>query len=319
MYRAAVRDPARLQVFVQERLAESWEDPAMRQVKHSIIRDRAEPYRLRSAPLPVLAATCGVDTQDDRLEVHITGWSRVLQSWTLDYLVISGDPENDDTWLKLVDVLNRPIEHASGGLIRVEATAIDAGGHRTEAVKNFVRRRLIRRPMCIFGAVPNNAPVLSKGKLQDINWRGQLDKRGITIHHVGTVGIKHLLYSRISTDTDKQPDARFVHLSDELPPEFFNGLVSEVYDPVKNRFVKRGGARNEPLDTWVYAYAATHHPELRLHRRSRADWDAIEARVINPNVRSQPAEALQKPSAPPPADTPVDSGGLGSTAWGSRL
>ena len=42
--------------------------------------------------------------------------------------------------------LTRAIEHASGGTLRVQATAIDAGGHRTEAVKNFVRARRIRRP-----------------------------------------------------------------------------------------------------------------------------------------------------------------------------
>jgi phage terminase large subunit GpA-like protein len=295
MWRKAQSDPRKLQVFITERLAESWEDPAMRQVKHNIIADRVEGYRLRSAPLPVLAVTCGVDTQDDRLEAHITGWSRNLQAWTLDYFVVPGDPENEDTWLKLVDILNRPIEHAGGGLLRVEATAIDAAGHRTQAVYNFVRRRLIRRPMAIFGAKTNNAPVLSKGKLQDINWRGQLDKRGVTTHQVGTVSIKHLLYSRISTDTEKQNEARFIHLSDELPPEYFTGLVSEIYDPIKNRFVKRGGARNEPLDTWVYAYAATHHPELRLHRRSRADWDEAERRLLGAAPKNLDPETPEQP------------------------
>jgi phage terminase large subunit GpA-like protein len=174
----------------------------------------------------------------------------------------------------------RPIEHASGALLRSRPRLIDAGGHRTEAVKAFVRSRRVRRPMAIFGAIPNNAPVLSKGKLQDVNWRGQMDKRGVLIHHVGTVAVKHLLFSRLSTDAEKQADARLVHFSDELPPEYFTGLVSETYNPAKNRFDKRRGARNEPLDTWVYSYAATHHPELRLHRASKVDWDAREARPV---------------------------------------
>ncbi len=280
MWRDAQGDAAKLKTFVNDRLAQPWEDPAMRAVKHNVIADRAEPYRLRSAPAPVLAVTAGVDTQDNRLAVHIIGWGRTLAAWTLDYIELPGDPADDVVWTMLTDLLNRPIEHAGGALIRIEAAAIDAGGHRTEAVKAYVRRRLIRRPLVIFGAVPNNAPVLSKGKLQDINWKGQLDKRGVTIHHVGTVGIKHMLYARLSTDADKPPDARMVHLSDDLPSEYFAGLVSETYNPVKNRFEKkRGAARNEPLDTWVYAYAAAHHPELRLHRRSKADWDAVEARL----------------------------------------
>lgn len=280
-WKSAQGDSAKLKTFVNDRLAEPWEDPAMRAVKHNVIADRAEPYRLRSAPEGVLAVTAGVDTQDNRLAVHILGWGRGLACWTLDYVELPGDPADDAVWLALTDLINRPIEHAGGGSLRVDATAIDAGGHRTEAVKSFVRRRLIRRPLCIFGAVPNNAPVLSKGKLQDVNWRGQLDKRGVHIHHVGTVAIKHLLYSRLSTDADKQQDARQIHLSEDLPDEYFGGLVSESYNPSRNRFEKKRGApRNEPLDTWVYAYAATHHPELRLHRRSRADWDAARSRLV---------------------------------------
>jgi phage terminase large subunit GpA-like protein len=279
MWRDAQNDPAKLKTFINDRLAEPWEDPAMRAVKHNVIADRAEPYRLRTAPAGVLAITAGVDTQDNRLAVHITGWGRGMAAWTLDYVELPGDPADDAVWVALTDLLNRSIESASGALMRVEAVAIDAGGHRTEAVKAYVRKRLVRRAMAIFGAVPNNAPVLSKGKLQDINWRGQVDKRGVMIHHVGTVAIKHLLYSRLSTDADKAADARLVHFSDELPPEYFTGVVSETYNPTKNRFDKRTGVRNEPLDTWVYSYAAAHHPELRLHRLTKADWDAREARL----------------------------------------
>lgn len=306
MWLSAQNDPAKLKTFVNDRLAEPWEDPAMRAVKHNLIADRAEPYALRTAPAGVLAITAGVDTQDNRLAVHITGWGRGMAAWTLDYVELPGDPAEDSVWTALVDLLNRPIEHASGGLLRVEATAIDAGGHRTEAVKAFVRSRLIRRPLAIFGAVPNNAPVLSKPKAQDVNWRGQNDKRGVMIQHVGTVAIKHLLFSRLSTDADKQPAARLVHFSDELPPEYFAGLVSETYNPAKNRFDKKRGARNEPLDTWGYSYAAAHHPELRLHRRTKAEWDAIEARISAPTqtTPAQPAAASPQAAAARPAPQP---------------
>ena len=200
----------------------------------------------------------------------------------------------------------------------MEPVPTDAGGHRTEAVKAYVRRRVIRRPLCIFGAVPNNAPVLSKGKLQDINWRGQADKRGVMIHHVGTVGIKHWLYSRLSTDADKQADARTVHLSEDLPADYFGGLVAETYNPTKNRFEKRKGApRNEPLDTWVYSYAAAHHPELRLHRLTKADWDAREARLQSPAEQQGPEKAPEtdvKTSIAPRGTLPRRRGGF-ATNW----
>lgn len=293
-WRDAQNNPAKLKTFVNDRLAEPWEDPAMRAVKHNVIADRAEPYRLRSAPAGVLAITAGVDTQDNRLAVHITGWGRGLACWTLDYVELPGDPAEDVVWDALTDLLNKPIEHALGGMLRVEAAAIDAGGHRTEDVKSYVRRRVIRRPLCIFGAVPNNAPVLSKGKLVDVTWRGKLDKRGVMIHHVGTVGIKHWLYSRLSTDADKQADARTVHLSEDLASDYFGGLVSETYNPTKNRFEKRkGGPRNEPLDTWCYSFAAAHHPELRLHRLTKADWDTREQRLVTSVDGDDKARAIQ--------------------------
>lgn len=276
----AQNEPASLKTFVNDRLAETWEDPSMRAVKDNVIKDRAEPYKLRTAPRGVLAITAGVDTQDGRLAVQIIGWGRNMAAWTLDYVELSGDPAEESVWVALTDLLNRSIEREDGVQLRTLAVAVDAGGHRTEAVKNYVRQRHVTRPMCIFGAVPNNAPILSRGKLADVTWNGKTDKRGITIHHVGTVAAKHYLYSRISADAERQIDARLVHMSDELPDMYFPGVVSEVYNPVKNRFDKKV-KRNEPLDTWVYAYAATHHPEVRLHRFTKSDWDAIDARLLS--------------------------------------
>ncbi len=321
MWLAAQNDPGKLQTFINERLAETWEDPSMRAVRNNVIAGRAEPYRLRTAPEGVLAITAGVDTQDDRLAVHITGWGVRMAFWTLDYIELPGDPADEAVWVALTDLLNRPIEHANGGFLKIEATAIDAGGHRTEDVKNYIRRRMIRRPMCIFGAKPNNAPVLSKGTMQDVNWRGKYDKRGVIIHHVGTVAIKHWLYSRLSTDAEKQADARNVHLSEDLSADYFAGLVSETYNPRKNRFEKRGSVRNEPLDTWVYSYAAAHHPELRLHRLSHGDWEIRAARIVPPNPSSAHRAAhpsvppSQSPRNEPPSATPA-RGGFGRAGWG---
>lgn len=322
MWREAQNDPARLKTFVNDRLAEPWEDASMRSVRHNAIADRAEPYRLRVAPLGVLAVTAGVDTQDNRLAVHIVGWGRNMAFWTLDYVELPGDPADDAVWASLTDLLNRPIEREGGGTLRVEAMANDAGGHRTEAVKSFVRERRVRRPMAIFGAKPSNAPVLSKGKMLDVTWRGRSDKKGVMVYHVGTVAAKHWLYSRLSADHDRNPAERVTHFSDELPPEFFSGMVSEIFNPAKNRFEpRRGGARNEPLDTWVYAYAATHHPELRLHRATKTDWDRIEAHLDGKQTHAEvevvpPNPAEQKTTTKPnPFNRPARRPMTPTRAW----
>lgn len=296
---AAQGDPAKIKTFTNDRLAEPWEDPTMRAVMNNALADRAEIYPLRQAIEGVLSITAGVDTQDNRLACHIVGWGRGMKAWSLDYFELLGDPANDEVWASLAAILNQPIPCEDGGFLKVEAVAVDAGGHRTEAVKAFCRSRKVPRPMCIFGAKPANAPILSKGKLQDVNWRGVMDKRGVVIYHVGTVAAKHWLFSRLSVDSASEPEKRHIHFSEELGPDFFAGMVSETYNPSKNRFEKRrGGARNEPLDTWVYAYAATYHPELRLHRRSGQDWDRVKTVAQSRPAVSQPKPAPKIPAKP---------------------
>lgn len=323
MWLAAQGDPARLKTFINDRLAECWEDAGSRKVKANIVAERAEPYPLRTAPHGVLRITAGVDTQDDRLEVQIVGWGAGRAFWVLDYVVLPGDPALDDVWIALTDLLNRPIQHASGATLSIDATAVDIGGHRTEAVKSWVRSRRVRRPMAVQGAVPNNAPPLGKGRHVDVNWRGQYDKRGVLLYAVGTVAIKHTLYAQLSVDSDRQaawentPDGpdkpaaplRHGHFSDQLPEGYFPGLISEVFNPSTNRFEKRrGGVRNEPLDTWVYAHAATHHPELRLHRATQADWERwsreLAARAPAPQSG---ADVAATASGAPPAPVPPDA------------
>lgn len=267
-------DLAALKTFTNDRRAEAWEDPAMRAVKHNAIADRAEPYPLRHAPVGVLRITIGVDTQDNRLAVQVVGWGKGMAFWVLDYIELLGDPAEDAVWVALTDLANRPIAHASGGTLVAEAIGIDMRGHRTEAVKAWARKRLVRRVMVMYGAKPNNAPVISKGKLEDRNARDKADKRGVLLYQVGTVAIKNWLFGRLSVDADREPQDRQTHYSKDLEREFFTGLVSETYDPRTGRYIKRRGARNEPLDTWVYAFAAAHHPELRLHRWSGPDWQA---------------------------------------------
>ena len=322
----AQRDPARLKTFINDRLAEPWGDRKTKQLRDEGLTDRVELYRLRTAPAGVLAITAGVDTQDDRLAVQIVGWGRGGVCWVLDYVELQGDPAEADVWAKLVDLLNRPITHAGGGLLSVEATAIDAGGHRTNHVYHFVRQKRIRRPLAIFGARANNAPVLSKPKLVDVDYKGQLDKRGVRKYEVGTVGIKDTLFQRLAGDGEREAAQRMVHLSEDLGDDYLNGLISETFNPKTNRYDKvRGGGRNEPLDTWVYAYAATHHHDVRLHRHGSADWDLREKRLID-SVKVEQLDSRETSRPPandaPPASLPVaaaeDSRGTSMIVPGPR-
>ena len=96
-----------------------------------------------------------------------------------------------------------------------------------------------------------------------------------------------------------------MHFSQQLEPWFYDGLVSETFNPRKNRWELKKGKRNEPLDTWNYANAASHHPELYLHKWKAADWKR-RAAMVEPedypvSVQQQiKAEAPQKAPAKQP-------------------
>lgn len=303
-------DPAKLKTFINDRLAEPWEDKSLKAVKFNILQDRAEPYALRVAPAGVIWITAGVDTQDDRLEAQIVGWGRGLMAWTLDYAVLWGDPQQEDVWVQLTDLLNRPIAHASGAMLPISAAAIDGRGHRTQAVKDYVRKALIRRPMAIYGAKATNALPLGRPKLEDVDHKGKTDTdASIRTWQVGTIAIKHHFFRRLASDAEQTDKARrWVHFPDALERSYFAGLVSETFDPTKGRYRKKSGARNEPLDTWVYAYAATHHPELHLHRYAKADWDIDERRILDAsNIRTTPdGQHLYQPPVGEGDQTPQD-------------
>lgn len=266
-WRESQADPARLKTFVNDRLAEPWEDAAMRAVKHNAIADRAEPTACARRPLACWPSP-------PRWTRKTTAWpcrsSAGAPAWLLGaglHRAHGRNPADDTVWVALTELLNRPIEHASGATLRVQAYAHDMGD-AAQAVKSYVRQRLVQRPMAIFGATANNAPVLGKPKLQDVNWRVRPTSAAVTTCRWSAVAAKHWLYGRLSTDAEKAAEDRVTHFSEDLDPSYFAGLVSETYDPRKNRFEKRRGARNEPLDTWVYAYAAAHR-ELRLPAHAR--------------------------------------------------
>lgn len=263
---------AELKTFWNSILALPYEDPSMQKIRLHGLADRAEPYALRTAPQQVGVLTAGVDVQENRLAIQIVGWGAKMTCYVLDYVEIYGNPSDSIVWEALTELLNTPIEREDGKLLTVQATAIDSG-FKTGDVYNYVRSKQIKRPMAIKGAGTINAEWLSKAKAMDVNYRGASDKFGVMIYTVGVHLIKDELFMRISDDTDREKSERVMHFSDDLPREYFGGVLSETKSHKTGRYEKiKGAPRNEPLDTLVYAFAATRHAELRLHRYSKTRW-----------------------------------------------
>lgn len=291
-------DPIKLKRFVNTQLGESWEDKK-RAIKSELLAERADDYVTRTVPPGALVLTAGVDVQPDRLEAQVVGWGRGQRSWVIDYIVLPGDPSMPAVWMALTEYLNTPLRNAWGMDMRIQATAIDTGGHNTHDVYMYVRSRAARRLMAIKGSSTPNKPVLSaRPTAQDINWRGQKIKEGVELWTVGADTAKDVLYNQLAADGGLPASERRVRFPAGLELDYYHGLVSEAYDPERNRWVKKSGVRNEPLDTRNYALAASHHPEVRVHAMRAADWDALE-RVLQP---AEPvAQAAPEPDSEPTA------------------
>jgi phage terminase large subunit GpA-like protein len=274
-------DPEPMQVFYNTRLARCW-DNIKERTQPEELKGRAEPYPLRSVPDDVLVLTAAVDTQDGRLELKIQGWGEGMERWMIDYQVIHGDPALDATWEALDEILKTPLRRSNGLNMTIRATAIDSGGHHTQEVYEFTRRRKYRMVFAVKGASKPGRPVVAgQPSKVDINRRGKIEKGGAELWMVGTDTAKDWLHSRWKIPHG--PGG--VHFSQDLPEDFYAQLCSErrlikyVKGHQRTEWVKSKADRNEALDLSVYNLAAAHR--LGLHKWRENDW-ARERMKVNP-------------------------------------
>lgn len=298
----ATGDVSLLRVFVNTRLAETFEEQGDRADQHAL-RRRAADIPLRQVVWGLFVITLGVDVQGDRLEAYAWAWGRGLERQLVDRQVIYGDPalpesEPGSPWAALTDYRRTPILHASGKPVPVLACMIDSGGHHTQAVYSYARAHQHAGVCAVKGASQSGRSVLGKPTPQDLTWRGEKHKRGVLLWPVGTDTAKSEIYGRLRI---AEPGPGFVHLSRHLPVEVFEQLTAErlvtryVKGHPRLEWVKPAGKRNEALDCAVYALAGAH--KLGMDRWREGDWAKWAARVEARDLFDQAA-----PAGPAPAD-----------------
>ncbi|WP_322105860.1 phage terminase large subunit family protein [Paraburkholderia sp. J41] len=319
-YEAGESDIEKRIAFTNNALAECWEDKSA-EMKWEAIKRRAEPYRLRSIPLGVLLLTASVDTQGDRLEVEISGWGRGMRNWTVDHIVIRGDPATPEPWAVLDRILDTPIENSFGVPMRIELCAVDTGGNRTQDAYDYCRTRAHRGVFAVKGSSMKHRPIVGRPTDQDVTKNGKTIKGGVKVWPVGTDTAKDRIFGTLAADEDREVVDRRMHFSEDLEDEYFEQLCAEAYNPAKDRWDKLR-KRNEALDLKVYNFACAYHPRLRLNTYQDADWTALEL-VVQPRTRdlfAPPVEATQGdpeavddatplPESPEPATAAVDVAG----------
>ena len=255
------------------------------------------PQSSRKIIQPLAVLTCGVDTQDDRLEFEVVGHGHFGETWGIKKGIIMGRPDDPNVWAALDDVLEHIYIFADGIGLRISMTFVDEGGHFTQEVRQACRERIGKKVFAIKGMDGADRPFTGPPKQQKIVMR-KIIIGYCWVYHLGVDAGKQIIMDNIKVKT---PGPRYCHFPrrDDYGPAYFAGLMSErlEYDPKKkNPWVWKkipGHERNEALDCRNYAMAA--------FRVLPADLDAIDARLKASRGQaprqSAPATVTKRPAA----------------------
>ncbi|MCP4355076.1 MAG: hypothetical protein GY793_05475 [Proteobacteria bacterium] len=192
------------------------------------------------------------------------------------YDIIDGNPDEQEVWDKLEELLNTSFEHESDHKMEISILAIDTGGRNTQSVYQWcLKQRDVgygRKGVSVWGAkyvMPVKGRDVRDVMIPAPN-RIEVNgvKNALRLWTVGVSAVKREVYSSLKVEkpTDggdfKPRTCHFPKIYDE---EFFKQLTSEkqMIQNGKNGgykivWVKDPTVRNEVLDTYVYARAAAH-------------------------------------------------------------
>ena len=245
--------PDTFKTFINTSLAELWdEDLEGEGLNAEKLSTRTETYE-HEVPERVVVLTCAVDVQHDRFEMEFLGWGMDRETWSIKYVVKYIDPGLAEAWEELDHLIEQKFTHASGMPMKATITCIDAGGHHTEHVYRFVKKKAAqkKRVYAVRGGNLSNQPILSKVSRNNA-YR-------VKVFFLGTDTAKELIYSQLKIE---QPGPGYMHHPEHYDEEYFEQLTSEkkrtVYERGKTRtkWVKPKHKPNEALDLKVYNFAA---------------------------------------------------------------
>ena len=295
----AKNDPDALQVVYNTLFGEVWEDRGTLDDEEQLLL-RREDYgtlpdgRPVDVPDGVLALTCGVDVQDNRLEYEVVGHGLHKETWGIQKGYIMTAPDREETWAALDAVLDHPFLRRDGSALTVGCTAVDSGGHFTQEVYLQCWRRQAKRVFAIKGQGGDGIPLIRPAKqvpLRDNN------RVRVWLYSLGVDAGKAAIMGALKVG---EPGPKYCHFplaADKLyDRNFFNGLLSEKLELVNTgrgqawRWKKQPGHnRNEALDCRNYANAARliWNPDL----------DAIDRRMKGQLNASGPPQPKRRKTA----------------------
>lgn len=304
-FREAKKSPDTLKTFVNTSLGETWEEEGT-SLDHDVYYNRREHYAAE-IPKQALVLTASVDVQDDRLEIQVEAWGEGEENWKIDFDILRGDPSKQELWLRLDESLSKRYLHESGVSLGIACTAIDSGGHFTQQVYKFVKKREVNRVYAIKGSSTAGAAVVgrpSKSNLGKIN-----------LFSVGTDTAKELIYKRLQIN---EPGSGYMHfpVDDSFDEEWFQQLTAEkcVTRYKEGRAYRKWiktRARNEAIDLSVYNLAALYilNPVFKSLKKR------FEKEEVKELEQTSMEKSLVEPETQRKRKRPLRRGGGFATKW----
>lgn len=259
------------------------------------IRGLALPYLEHDVPVGVLALTCGVDVQKNRLVYVVRGWGARQESWLVTRGEMWGPTSEDGVWTDLADFL----QSRFGGM-HIVRSFVDAGFRPGKPdlvpehkVYEFARRHS-RTVFATKGFETRPTP-LSVNRI-DVTPKGGKSKYGLDLVRLNADFFKSWVHERIRWP-EGQPGGW--HLFEGIDEDYCRQIVAEV------RTKKPGGVgfawvvkskNNHFLDAEALAYAAAYMLGIQRLR------DGTQAPDREPaSSQEEAAVAQEQPKRPPPA------------------
>ena len=285
---AAKDDPDKRVTFDNTQLGRPHKRQAAKDIAAETLMRRAEQWP-GEVPDGVGVITVGGDTQDDRVELEFVGWGHGEESWSLDHVVVEGDPATEELWKRVDEHLLRRFKRADGREFTVMAAAIDSGGHHTQRVYAFAKARLGRNVWAVKGQSARNG---ERSPVWPTTRPSAANRSKFKPVIVGTNAAKDAIRWRLGIE---EPGPGYMHFEAKRDLGWYVQLVAErlitkvvagrrftVWDLPK-------GKANEALDCRVYAYAAL----MGLAQRGLKLNMVVEAAATEPEL----ARALAKQKA----------------------
>lgn len=275
---ASKRDPMRLRTWINTTLGETFEEQGERIDEYDLYERR----EVWDGELPdgAVVLTAGVDVQDDRLAYEIMATGSGHETWSIQYDEIYGDPSSAELWQRLDEVLRQTFDHPTRGEMIIRSSCVDSGGHYTQQVYNYARKRAGNRIFAIKGIGGEGKPIAGKPTKNNIG--------KINLFPVGTDTAKELIFARL-----KIPEVGpgYCHFPFSHSEEYFRMLTSEkkvtkyFKGRPKREWVKVR-QRNEALDCRVYAMAALELMGLNIEHLAKQGRNGLKSSQVVPKRRA---------------------------------